>query len=56
MRTHEGTQILMAIRHLAGILKLERQKLPRSSDFDVVRDAISLGFERKRAPATSHQD
>jgi hypothetical protein len=46
--TVEGKQTVLAISHTGGDLKIDRGKLPRSSDFEQVRDAVSSGFEDHR--------
>jgi hypothetical protein len=41
------------IEHAEEVLKIERRKFPSSGDFDLVRDAITLGFYDARLPTNS---
>jgi hypothetical protein len=44
----EGKQVELAMQHKSGIFKIYRRKLPRSSDFEQVRGAITLAFEHQQ--------
>ncbi len=47
----DGTQLYISIKHAGGTLDIARDKLPRSSDFELIRDAITLGVERAPHPS-----
>lgn len=44
--TLDGTDNEFVLVHSGNVTKVHRQRLPRSSDFQVVRDAITAGVER----------
>jgi hypothetical protein len=49
----DDTQIQIVIEHAEEVLKIERRKLPSSGDFDLVRGAITSGFDDVRRPTNS---